>query len=252
MTSSTLVLVLSSAMCLSMSAAESSFRALPSSEKIFAIATCNQGGRRGFAEGEERRCAERARCRADRVLSEREQISVSVFRLSWPTRVQAAHQRTMTRLRLSPPLLTYSSIITQFASRTCTQHLSRKPHLAPSSTRILSKCLCVRYPALCDSHLPISDLLLASSTTTTTNNLAADLKPKGEAAAKAKVSTSPPQHFPSTPSDRSFQPCCVCKDEKAARDECMLFSNAADPQADCQSMIQKYKTCMQGYGFSLP
>jgi cytochrome c oxidase assembly protein subunit 17 len=32
----------------------------------------------------------------------------------------------------------------------------------------------------------------------------------------------------------------------------MLFSNAADPQADCQNMIQKYKTCMQGYGFSLP
>ncbi|KAI4717431.1 hypothetical protein E4T48_06367 [Aureobasidium sp. EXF-10727] len=74
---------------------------------------------------------------------------------------------------------------------------------------------------------------LPSSTTATTNNLAADLKPKGEAAAKAK-------------------PCCVCKDEKAARDECMLFSTAADPQADCQSMIQKYKTCMQGYGFSLP
>ncbi|CAD0114727.1 unnamed protein product, partial [Aureobasidium uvarum] len=66
-----------------------------------------------------------------------------------------------------------------------------------------------------------------SSTAATTNNLAADLKPKGEAAAKAK-------------------------DEKAARDECMLFSTAADPQADCQNMIQKYRTCMQGYGFSLP
>ncbi|KAI5212476.1 hypothetical protein E4T42_02144 [Aureobasidium subglaciale] len=72
-----------------------------------------------------------------------------------------------------------------------------------------------------------------SSTVTTTNNLAADLKPQGEAAAKVK-------------------PCCVCKDEKAARDECMLFSNAADPQADCQNMVQKYRACMQGYGFNLP
>jgi cytochrome c oxidase assembly protein subunit 17 len=99
--------------------------------------------------------------------------------------------------------------------------------------------------------LPITDLIPASSTATSTNNLAADLKPKGEAAAKAKVYTTS-QHLRSTPSDRSPQPCCVCKDEKAARDECMLFSNAADPQADCQNMIQKYKTCMQGYGFSLP
>jgi len=102
-----------------------------------------------------------------------------------------------------------------------------------------------------DSRLPVSDLVPASSTTTTTNNLAADLKPKGEAAAKAKVHTRH-NNFRTTPSDHELQPCCVCKDEKAARDECMLFSNAADPQADCQNMIQKYKTCMQGYGFSLP
>ncbi|GAB7352701.1 hypothetical protein MBLNU459_g3060t1 [Dothideomycetes sp. NU459] len=74
---------------------------------------------------------------------------------------------------------------------------------------------------------------MSSSTASGTNNLAADLKPAGDAAAKVK-------------------PCCVCKDEKAARDECMLFSNAADPQQDCQDMVAKYRSCMKGYGFSLP
>ena len=45
------------------------------------------------------------------------------------------------------------------------------------------------------------------------------------------------------------QPCCVCKDEKAKRDECMLFSNAADPQKDCQSTVDLYRSCMAGFGF---
>lgn len=48
------------------------------------------------------------------------------------------------------------------------------------------------------------------------------------------------------------QPCCVCKEEKSVRDECMLFSNAKDPQKDCASTIDKYKICMAGFGFSLP
>ncbi|KAK0731081.1 cysteine alpha-hairpin motif superfamily [Lasiosphaeris hirsuta] len=47
------------------------------------------------------------------------------------------------------------------------------------------------------------------------------------------------------------KPCCVCKDEKAKRDECMLFSNAADPQKDCQSTVDLYKTCMAGFGFKI-
>ena len=47
------------------------------------------------------------------------------------------------------------------------------------------------------------------------------------------------------------KPCCVCKEEKAARDECMLFSKSNDPQGDCQSMVEKYRSCMQGYGFSI-
>lgn len=44
----------------------------------------------------------------------------------------------------------------------------------------------------------------------------------------------------------------MCKDEKATRDECMLFSNAKDPQKDCATTIDKYKSCMKGFGFELP
>ncbi|KAF2724437.1 hypothetical protein K431DRAFT_281866 [Polychaeton citri CBS 116435] len=65
------------------------------------------------------------------------------------------------------------------------------------------------------------------------NNLAADLKPAGgEATQKVK-------------------PCCVCKEEKSARDECMLFSTAANPQEACTSLVDKYRACMRGYGFNI-
>lgn len=62
--------------------------------------------------------------------------------------------------------------------------------------------------------------------------MAADFKPAGQAAATVK-------------------PCCVCKDEKAARDECMLFANG-EPETTCRSTIEQYKSCMAGYGFKLP
>ncbi|KAL2123180.1 hypothetical protein VTJ04DRAFT_3635 [Mycothermus thermophilus] len=47
------------------------------------------------------------------------------------------------------------------------------------------------------------------------------------------------------------KPCCVCKEEKSRRDECLLFSNAADPQKDCQSTIEQYRSCMAGFGFKV-
>lgn len=31
----------------------------------------------------------------------------------------------------------------------------------------------------------------------------------------------------------------------------MLFSTAANPQADCHGLVGKYKACMKGYGFDL-
>ncbi|KAK5168509.1 hypothetical protein LTR04_006587 [Oleoguttula sp. CCFEE 6159] len=71
------------------------------------------------------------------------------------------------------------------------------------------------------------------STTATSGNMGTEFKPTGDAATKVK-------------------PCCVCKDEKAARDECMLFSNSSNPQAECEDMVSRYRSCMRGYGFSLP
>ncbi|KAK4507972.1 hypothetical protein PRZ48_001707 [Zasmidium cellare] len=64
------------------------------------------------------------------------------------------------------------------------------------------------------------------------NNAAADLKPQGEAAAKVK-------------------PCCVCKEEKSARDECMLFSKSSDPQDACKDLVGKYRSCMASFGFNI-
>ena len=54
-----------------------------------------------------------------------------------------------------------------------------------------------------------------------------------------------------TPNTDLLQPCCVCKDEKSRRDECMLFSRSDDPQEDCKSMVAQYKDCMAGYGFKI-
>ncbi|KAL1582957.1 hypothetical protein WHR41_08237 [Cladosporium halotolerans] len=79
----------------------------------------------------------------------------------------------------------------------------------------------------------MSGLASTSNASAQINNLAADTKPPGnDGATKVK-------------------PCCVCKDEKAARDECMLFSTAQDPQAACQDLVSKYRSCMKGFGFEL-
>ncbi|PHH50910.1 hypothetical protein CFIMG_004395RA [Ceratocystis fimbriata CBS 114723] len=55
----------------------------------------------------------------------------------------------------------------------------------------------------------------------------------------------------STDAPSKPKPCCVCKEEKARRDECMLFSKAADPAADCAPAIAAYKACMAGFGFKI-
>lgn len=56
---------------------------------------------------------------------------------------------------------------------------------------------------------------------------------------------------PAPTSTTKPKPCCVCKEEKAARDDCMLFSNAADPQEDCIDKVKAYKACMKGFGFDI-
>ncbi|KAK1829820.1 cysteine alpha-hairpin motif superfamily [Podospora conica] len=65
---------------------------------------------------------------------------------------------------------------------------------------------------------------------------------------------APPAPAASTPAAAATdkpKPCCVCKDEKAARDDCMLFSKAEDPMKDCVGTIEAYKRCMAGFGFEV-
>ncbi|KAF6842919.1 cytochrome c oxidase copper chaperone [Colletotrichum musicola] len=66
-------------------------------------------------------------------------------------------------------------------------------------------------------------------------------------------SISTPAAAPAAAADQASKPkpCCVCKEEKAKRDECMLFSNAADPAKDCLSTIDQYRNCMRGFGFTV-
>ncbi|KAI9792906.1 MAG: hypothetical protein M1835_007585 [Candelina submexicana] len=92
------------------------------------------------------------------------------------------------------------------------------------------------------------------TTTATAGNLASDLKPPGSASANVKVGYTlhPKTVIYGHKLTDVLQPCCVCKDEKAARDECMLFSNSGDAQKECQETVEKYRTCMAGFGFKLP
>ncbi|KAH7077013.1 cytochrome C oxidase copper chaperone-domain-containing protein [Paraphoma chrysanthemicola] len=66
----------------------------------------------------------------------------------------------------------------------------------------------------------------------TAANLGADLKDTTAAPAKVK-------------------PCCVCTDQKAKRDECMLFSTSNDAQKECAGLVDQYRQCMAGYGFKI-
>ncbi|SCV99579.1 LAFE_0A06304g1_1 [Lachancea fermentati] len=50
-----------------------------------------------------------------------------------------------------------------------------------------------------------------------------------------------------TPEDKP-KPCCVCKPEKEARDNCLLFNG--QESGKCDELIEKYKKCMAGYGFN--
>ncbi|KAF1839907.1 uncharacterized protein K460DRAFT_371859 [Cucurbitaria berberidis CBS 394.84] len=69
----------------------------------------------------------------------------------------------------------------------------------------------------------------------TAANMGADVKtPEAAAAPPAKV-----------------KPCCVCTDQKAKRDECMLFSTSNDAQKECATLVDQYRQCMAGYGFKI-
>ncbi|KAJ5820284.1 hypothetical protein N7474_005875 [Penicillium riverlandense] len=67
---------------------------------------------------------------------------------------------------------------------------------------------------------------------------------KTSAASQAQAPAQPAQ-------SEKPKPCCVCKTEKTARDDCMLFSKTDDPTQECKPMIEQYKTCMAGFGFKV-
>lgn len=50
------------------------------------------------------------------------------------------------------------------------------------------------------------------------------------------------------PTDKP-KPCCVCLDEKDKRDECLLFQGLESEE--CKPLIEKYKECMEGFGFKI-
>lgn len=45
------------------------------------------------------------------------------------------------------------------------------------------------------------------------------------------------------------KPCCVCLDQKEARDKCLLLKGDNSP--DCAELVAAYKKCMAGYGFTI-
>lgn len=59
--------------------------------------------------------------------------------------------------------------------------------------------------------------------------------------------TTPP-HTPMAPAHTP--PTGVCKEEKAARDECFLFSEKGG-EVECVDKIEAYKKCMAGFGFKI-
>ncbi|KAF2400501.1 hypothetical protein EJ06DRAFT_582329 [Trichodelitschia bisporula] len=66
------------------------------------------------------------------------------------------------------------------------------------------------------------------------------------AAAAAAPATMSGEACPAKP-----KPCCVCIDEKAARDECMLFSRSDDAAGECKDLVSRYRSCMAGFGFQV-
>ncbi|PGG97053.1 hypothetical protein AJ79_09367 [Helicocarpus griseus UAMH5409] len=74
------------------------------------------------------------------------------------------------------------------------------------------------------------------------------------AVSSVATNTTPAVNSSTSPSTESSKPkpCCVCKPEKAARDDCMLFSKSDDPaQQECRPLVEQYKSCMAGFGFKI-
>ncbi|KAH8676067.1 COX17 protein [Xylariales sp. PMI_506] len=72
-----------------------------------------------------------------------------------------------------------------------------------------------------------------------------------EACPMPALGSNAPQTAATSDAVSKPKPCCVCTMEKSKRDECMLFSKASDPTADCKSTIDQYRSCMAGFGFKV-
>jgi cytochrome c oxidase assembly protein subunit 17 len=79
--------------------------------------------------------------------------------------------------------------------------------------------------------------------------MASDLKDTSAAPAKPKRKW--PDILNSTACANLPLACCVCTEQKAKRDECMLFSSSDDAQKECAPLVDQYKQCMAGYGFKI-
>ncbi|KAA8909028.1 cytochrome C oxidase copper chaperone-domain-containing protein [Sphaerosporella brunnea] len=64
------------------------------------------------------------------------------------------------------------------------------------------------------------------------------------------ATNSAPENVVLQSSPAAPKPCCVCKEEKAARDECFLYSNKGG-EVECVDTINAYKKCMASYGFKI-
>ncbi|KAF1811180.1 hypothetical protein P152DRAFT_474797 [Eremomyces bilateralis CBS 781.70] len=72
------------------------------------------------------------------------------------------------------------------------------------------------------------------------------------ATASATNACPAPAPTSSQSTEKKVKPCCVCTDEKSARDECMLFSQSSDPgNRECKDLVSRYRICMAGFGFQV-
>jgi len=52
---------------------------------------------------------------------------------------------------------------------------------------------------------------------------------------------------PIGPDGKPLRPCCVCKEEKSTRDECIVMNG----QEKCEDLIEAHKVCMRKLGFNV-
>ena len=65
----------------------------------------------------------------------------------------------------------------------------------------------------------------------------------------AQPSSPTPPLTTSNPLEKAIEkkkgPCCVCKDTKKTRDECIVMRS----EEECQSEIMSHKECLRSHGF---